>query len=298
MRKKFLIISGIIIFIFCLPVVSLFVFSKIHHQAAHDKFVEFINHELDGEITIENFSFSYLSKFPKVHVEVIGISVDDGKVEVGKLDILLNLKKLWNRKLKIEKMLVEDLVLYSQIDSLGNKPHIFSNKNKASDKPHKEWIIESNDIHIKNSKIYFGNKIKGNRMYLQVDKADLNLSENDSLLIFTATITGKLDSLFSNNTLLFAGQPVTAKDLLFKINRVNGFKELTQGYIWAHSLKITPRFSMKPHEDGQIVEIHISGENNLNTFLDLFEFHTGLDLKQVNPATTMVKVIHLKRLSW
>ncbi|NQT78039.1 MAG: hypothetical protein HQ565_10015 [Bacteroidetes bacterium] len=195
----------------------------------------------------------------------------------------MNLRALWNKTVEIEKLLVDGVVLFSEIDSLGNKPHILGNKNNTSDKPHKGWLVESNDIHIKNSKIYFGNKIKGNRMYLELDQADFNLSENDSLLIFTGTLTGKLDSLISNNTVLFSGQPVTAKDLVFKINRFNGFKELSQGYILAHSLKITPRFTMKPHEDGQIVEIHISGENNLNTFLDLFEFHTGLDLKQVNP---------------
>ncbi|MCD4724920.1 MAG: AsmA family protein [Bacteroidales bacterium] len=286
MRRKFLIISGIIIFIFCIPAISLFVLSKIHYQAAHDEFVEFINQELDGEITFEDFSFSYLSKFPSVHIELDGVSVHDGNVEVlhiAKLDILLNLRKLWNKKLKIKKLLAEGLVLYSQIDSLGNKSRLFTRKNEAPGSPHEAWVVESHDIHIKNGKIYFGNKIKGNRMYLQVDKADLNLSENDSLLIFTGTITGTLDSLISNNTVLFTGQPITAKDLVFTINHLNGFKELEQGYILAHSLKITPRFTMKTHEDGQIIEIHISGENNLNTFLNLFEFHTGLDLKQVNP---------------
>ena len=58
MRKKFLIISVIIIFLLFIPVISLFIFSKIHSQAAHDEFVAFINHELDGEITLEDFSFS------------------------------------------------------------------------------------------------------------------------------------------------------------------------------------------------------------------------------------------------
>jgi len=286
MRNKLLIISGIIIFIFCLPVISLFVFSKIHYQAAHDEFVRIINYELDGEITLEDFSFSYLSKFPDVHIEVKGVSVHDGNVEVihiNKLDILLNLKKLWNREMKIEKLLVGGLVFHSEVDSLGNKPRIFTNKNNDPGSPHKGWMVEAGDIHIENGKIFFGNKIKGNRMYMHIDNADLDLSENDSLVIFTGVLTGTLDSLFSNNTLLFRNQPVTAKDIVFNINRFNGFKELEQGYILAHTLKIIPRFTMKPHEDGQIVEIHISGENDLNTFLDLFEFHTGLDLEQVNP---------------
>ena len=95
MRRKLFIISVIIILLFCIPLISLFVFSKVHYQAAHDEFVDFINHELDGEITFEDFSFSYLSKFPSGHIELTGVSVHDGDVEVlyiAKLDILLNLR--------------------------------------------------------------------------------------------------------------------------------------------------------------------------------------------------------------
>ncbi len=290
MKKKLFKISIVIVLLFSVPVISLFVLAKIHHQAAHDELVGFINREFNGEITFTNFSFSYLKSFPDVHFEIEDVSVHNDKIKVfkiEKLDVLLNLKRLWKKQLKIEKLFVNGAHISMEIDSLGNKPQILKQKEKTSDSTHKTFIIESHDISIKNSTFHFGNQFKGMRSYFRIDNANFNLTTKDSLLIFTGALTGNLDSLIAHNRLLFANQPVTAKDVVFNYNQDNKFIELKNGYVLAHTLKVTPRLTMKPHKNGHIIDLHIFGDNNFNTSLELLEFHTGISFKQVNPNANL-----------
>ena len=296
MKKKLLKFSIVIVLLFAIPAISLFVLSLVHSKAAHDEFVDIVNRELNGEITFKDFSFSYLKSFPDVHIQIEGVSVHTGKVDVikvGKLDVLLNLKKLWRKQLKVEKLLISGANIFMEVDSLGNKQHILKKKKKTTGSGNRTFIIGSHDINIKNSKFYFGNQYKGNRTYLQIDNAKFNLSTDDSLLIFAGTLTGKLDSLISHNRLLFANQPVAGKDLVFNYNRHNKYKELVKGYVLAHTLKVTPRLTMKPHNDGQIIDLHIYGENNFDTSLELLEFHTGISFKQVSPNAKL-KIIYMQ----
>ena len=290
MKRRLSIILIILVTLIVVPFSILLVLSKIHHQSAHNEFVDFLNSEFEGKASFQDFSYSYIRHFPKVHIQLKAVSIRDNEREVlkiGNLDILINMQSLWRKKIKLEDLIVHDAELYSVIDSLGNKTQILAGSSEKSDSIHEVLLIEADNIRIYNSKLFFENKIKGNRTIAMIYDAWFDLEAKDSLLLFKGRLEGHLDSLISNNTLLFANQPMRATDVVFKINRLNGYKELQSGYIIAHTLKLTPRLIMRPHEDGQLVDLHITGEDNFDTFLDLFEFHTGFDLQQSNPEATL-----------
>ncbi|MCK5704422.1 MAG: AsmA family protein, partial [Cyclobacteriaceae bacterium] len=290
MKKAIKVISIGVALLIITPIITLFVLSKIHHHSTHQEIVEVLNQELDGKIVFEDFNFSYLKSFPRVHAELIGITIHDsnsGVSKIGKLDILLNLKSLWKGKLEIEKFLVNDAFIYHEIDSLGNKPQFFSSKKKSVGNRTRSLVIESHDVEIINSQFYLGNMVKGNRLFISVQEGIFNLAVTDSAILISGNVSAKLDTLISNHMVLFTNLPASVKNAVFKIDKSSGEKELVNGIILAHTLELTPRIKMTPHEDGQLIDLHISGEGNFDTFLELFEFHTGFDLKQTNPQAKL-----------
>ena len=76
--------------------------------------------------------------------------------------------------------------------------------------------------------------------------------------------------------------------MVLKVNQLTGEKEIEQGDIFANTLQLKPRIKMRPKDDGQWIELHITAEDNINTFLDLFEFPAGFDIKQVNPEAKLI----------
>ncbi|NTV79253.1 MAG: AsmA family protein, partial [Clostridiales bacterium] len=191
--------------------ISLYVFSKIQHHSVHNKIILAINKEFDEKISFKNYSFSYLSRFPRVHLKLKDVAALDNSKEIlkiGELDVLLNLMSLWNKKVDIERLVISDASLILEIDSLGKKPHLFGGNKTSTGSTHKSVIIDAHKIIIKNSNVYLGNMVKGNRNYLHVDAARLKLAAKDSFLVLTGELEGKLDSLISNNKVLFANQPV------------------------------------------------------------------------------------------
>jgi hypothetical protein len=268
------------------PLAFLVILSEVHYKPAHKKAIDYINQEFGGAVAFEDFSISYIRHFPHIHLRVENITAHDGQIEVirvAQLDLLVNLSSLWREKVMIEHLVIEGGALYSEIDSLGRKPVILARKNKEEKSSDISFDVESQDIRIIDSKVYFGNQVKSNRTWLTVNEADLRLSFSDTLVILTGTLDAHLDTLVSNNTVLFANQPVKGEAIDFRINPSTGEKVLHDGYLLAHTLTLYPRFTMTTHDDGQIVELHISGDGNFNAFLDLFEFHFGIDLEQTNP---------------
>ncbi|MCB2218769.1 MAG: AsmA family protein [Bacteroidetes bacterium] len=285
MKKRTKIILVILLVLITTPVLVLFIVSKMHHQTVHDEFVHFVNSEFGEQIEFSDLSFSYLKKFPNAQIELKGITIKDDTAilsQIGRVEILLNPVQLIQRKVKLVKLLIVDATFHSVIDSLGHKPKILSGKDKKSDSIHTALLLDADKIILKRSSLYFANQIKGNRTCISIEEAHLKITSIDSILQFTGEMEGRLDTLISNNTVLFASIPVTGHNIKLIVNRYTGIKELKSGYLMAHDLKLIPRFMMKPHGTGQQMELHISGEDNFDAFLDLFEFHSGMDLKQTN----------------
>jgi hypothetical protein len=214
---------------------------------------------------------------------------EDKKVaEIGDLDIMLNLARIWKRKIKIERLVIRDAYFISMVDSLGNTARILRARHRSGDSLHQALILECKDIKVLSSQVVFGNAVKSNRTLIRIDDSRINLQTTDSTIVLTGHLNGQIDSLISNNTVLFSGQPIKAEEVILAINRVNGAKELLQGRLLAHTLVLIPRVRLEPHDDGNLIDLSISGEGDFNTFLDLFEFHLDLDLEQVNEDARLV----------
>ncbi|HBH23566.1 MAG TPA: hypothetical protein DDY13_09100 [Cytophagales bacterium] len=266
-------------------VIVLFILSKEQYHTVHKKLVETIHEKFDGNIQFEDFTFSYLRSFPHVHLGLTDITIHDsngGVSRLADLDILLNFRKILKKEIEIEKLLIKDAFFISEIDSLGNMPHIFPAGEKSKSKSSIPLVLNSHDVEIENSKIHLGNKVKGNKLYISVSKGLFNLEVANETIVISGDAEASLDTLISNHNLLFSNQPATLQDAVFKIDQKTGVKELEDGIIFAQTLELIPKIKMEPHEEGQLVDLSISSEGNFDTFLELFEFHSGLDLAQVN----------------
>lgn len=260
--------------------------SKVHHTTAHKEFVRLVNEEFDGEASFKDFDYSYFKSFPNVYVRVDSFQIHDsnsGVSKIGKMEVLLNLRSLWNHKIEIEKFRFYGVQFHAEVDSIGNKPRFYSYTKNSENKRLHQLLIKSQDILIKDSRFYFGNKVKGNRFYISVQKADLNLLVNDSVILVSGDVFAKLDTLVSNNKILIKNQPAKVEDAVFRINRISNKKELLEGRILAHSLELKPQLKMVPKDDGQLINFKISSTGNFDSFLGLFELHSGMNLKQLNP---------------
>jgi hypothetical protein len=269
-------------------IVAFYILSKLHHKSAHEQLVQILNEKFDEEITFNDFSFSYLREFPRVHLELKKVIVKDRNKEilnVGDLDILLNLRGLWNSKVNVEKLIISDAHIFNEVDSLGNKPHLFGGRNKKveTDTSRHSTNIDAKNIIINNSRIYLSNQIKGNRIIFHIKTAQLKLSKVDSVLTLNCEIDGNLDSLIANKNTLFYDQPIQISDVIITINQSSKEIKLEKGEIFAHTLKLIPQFNMHPKDDGNMIDLKITTEGDFNTVLELVELRNKLKFKQVNP---------------
>jgi hypothetical protein len=286
MWKKLKIALIILVVILLLPFTALFVLSLSDHRSMHDEVILLVNEELGGDVRVVDISVSYFRRFPNLQLKLTDLQVvekDQTIIRVGRLEVLFPITSLFKTERKIQSLIIRDAAFDSRIDDLGNRPHFLEKKENQSNGKSSSLKAEIKEIRILNSRLYFSNAIKKNRTGITIEQGRLNLKTTDTVLVITGGFKGALDSLVSNNTVLFANQPVEAKEIRFLMNPKTGFKSLEDGFLLAHTLKLDPRLRMMPRDNGQDMEFHISGDGNFNTFLELFAFHFGINLEQVNP---------------
>jgi uncharacterized protein involved in outer membrane biogenesis len=290
---KFVIILTLAV-LFALAAI-LFGLSKLRHQSLHQQTIDYLNKEFDGRVTFKDFGLSYLRSFPRVHVRLEDISVMDQGIEVitiDRIEALLNPFSLWKNELKLRKLVVTGADMVSVVDSTGSLASALKPKSRSGDSLHQALILDMRRVEIRDSRISFINEIKRNSSHLTIFDSHLNIRSNDSVITVTGNLEARLDSLISNNSTLFANQPVRAKDVRLTINRRSGVKELDKGTLIAHSLILTPRLKWYPFEDGNMIELSIAGEDHFDQVLGLVELHLGFDLKQVNPDASIKVSYH------
>lgn len=288
--------KAIIIFVIVIASLAIFIVTASlilsHYQTKsfHKAVVEYINKEFDGKVTFRDFSLSYLRHFPRVQINLKDIRMKDNDKEVlviQDLDAMLNLFGLWNKEIKVEKLVIRGATFTSEIDNLGHSASLLKPKTQSGDSMKTAIFMDLRKIDIHDGHLKFINDIKRNRTFIKIDDSQLRLITSDSMIVVTGKLEGQLDSLISNNSVLFANQPVKASNITFSINRVTGLKELVEGTIMAHSLTLTPRLTLRPGDGGNLIDFQISGEDNFDEFLGLFQFHLGLDIKQTNPEAKL-----------
>ncbi|HPE56391.1 MAG TPA: AsmA family protein [Bacteroidales bacterium] len=290
MKKRTKIILIVILMLIIAPFAGLYIMSKVHHHNVHNEFVAFLNHEFGDNIAFSDLEFSYINNFPYAQILLKNVVISDDTVilsTIGTIDISVNPFKLLKKQVELKKLLIADVNFRSVIDSLGNKPKLLAGKSKSDDSVHEAMLINAENIRLKNCHVYFANEVKGNQTGVYIESARLQLHSADSMLMITGEFDGNLDSLVSNHNVLFYDQPVLAREVEFNINRITKKKEVVGGYAMAQSLKLYPRLSMQPFEDGNLVELHIFGEDSFDVFLNLFEFHLDFDLNQTAPEAKL-----------
>lgn len=286
LSKKLKVSFILLLVAICLPVLTLFVLAKIHHQTVHDEFVAFLNDEFGDNVQFKNLKLSYLHSFPNARISLDDVVLKDDSIiisTIGEVNLSLNPFKLIQKKIELKNLLIRDVTFNSVIDSLGNKPKLLAGKSKKDDSTHGEMLIRAELIRIKNCRLFFANEVKGNKTGIYIETAALKLRTVDSVLQITGELKGKLDSLVSNRNMLFHNQPIEAQDVVFNINRYTKKKEVVSGIVRSNSLELSPRLMMQPHKDGNLVELHIDGEDNFDVILGLFDFHLNLKAEQTNP---------------
>jgi hypothetical protein len=271
-----------------ITILAFSILARVQHKSVHHEFVSIINRTIGNDITFQDFSVSYLRSFPKISIRVKEAALQHDTHEaqrIGELEIRMNLMDFWRKKeIRLNDLIIRDGSFFSTVDSLGNKTRLFNKKNADTGNVEKEAIpLEIKNIRIYNCKLHFGNEIKHNRVKILLNHAHFSLTARDSLLFLNGDASGHLDSLISNNSTLLANHPFTGDELMLKVNQISGVKELTGGHLDMHTLRLTPRFRMTPHLDGQLIEVHIDGGDSFNNLMGLVEFHSGLAVEQINP---------------
>ncbi|MGB5169990.1 MAG: hypothetical protein WBN69_01025 [Eudoraea sp.] len=281
--KVFLIFVLTIIFF---GITTLWFLADKHNITVRQELIEVINDEFEGEISFGDLRFSYLKNFPNAHIEltdVVFFNSNSGKSHFDKINVVIRLGSLFKDTLRIKKLHIENGFFSNEVDSLGRKPKLFGGTKSSKPSENRKVQLESGDIEVRNTQLFFGNQLKRNKMYILVENGKFSLSSTDSTIVFKGNAEAKLDSLISNGTILIKNQPAIVKNAAFEIHRVTGVKELLDGQIFANNLKLIPSLKMIPKDDGNLIDFHILGDGNLNAFVELFEFYVGSDLEQLNP---------------
>lgn len=278
-------ISGILV------ISGLWLLAKSHNNTVHEEIVAVINNELEGTVSFGDLNFSYIRNFPNARIELSDVVLQNsnsGKSHFKKVHVVLRLGSLFRDTLRIKHVAIEDGFFSNEIDSMGRKPRLFGNKQNKKSKKARKLQLKSSDIEVRNTQLFFGNKVKGNRMYITVEEGSFKMSSTDTTVVLSGNAEAKLDSLISTKKTIIKNQKAKVRDAVFQIHRGTGEKKLLDGYILANRLKLTPTLKLTPHGDGNIIDFHILGDGNLNAFIELLEFPTNSTLEQLNPDAELV----------
>ncbi|MCU0370316.1 MAG: AsmA family protein, partial [Bacteroidales bacterium] len=147
---KIIIVSMVIVLL--LLASGLFYFSIRHHHSAHEEVVAYLNKQFEGKVTFRDFSLSYLRRFPKLHVELMDVSVleeEEEILKIGDLDLMLNLRSIWKKELKIDRVVLNDVTFFAVTDSLGRQPRLLASKSPSADSAHQALIINARRIEVR-----------------------------------------------------------------------------------------------------------------------------------------------------
>ena len=85
----------------------LFVMARFHQERVHSKILEFVNSQFNEQVTIGDFSLSYLRDLPHMHIGLKEIDfIDAGKsvLKVDKVDLAVNIVALKIKTLLLKKL--------------------------------------------------------------------------------------------------------------------------------------------------------------------------------------------------
>jgi len=193
MKRLFLFIPGGILALLFAVIITLWIFSRIHHKSTHEEVVNFLNHHINHQVHFGDFNLSLIKKFPNILIELDDIRIHDGEQEilkVGELDLVITVKNLRMDSFELNRIIASRIIFNSIIDENGRKPELFKSQEKKY-LPKKRYLsIESHDLELLDAQLYFENKVKGNQAYISVEKGLFDLEIKDRHIRFLGEANG------------------------------------------------------------------------------------------------------------
>jgi hypothetical protein len=262
-------------------VLSLFFQKQVRQELAG-----YVGHFIGAEVTFSDFSLSLLRNFPSMRMEISGIKAyDQGQevLDVGRFTIIFSLTEIAVGTLDVKKIVIRDAKLTTITDEQGKRYRLSVLQDPGPGKKGKTLGLISQEVIIDNITVQSENRIKKNLTRVTVTHGRFMAGLNKPVTTITGEMKGTIDSLVSKGRLIFSELPVKAEDMVYIINSETGEQHVEQGSLSLANLKLVTVFSMKKDEQGQIIDLSLRSDNDLNAFLGLLNVKFGKDLEQVNP---------------
>ena len=245
-------------------------------------------HEILGDhVQFTDVKYSYLKSFPNIDIQVLDLSVYDDDFRslfVKEIQIKVNPLELINQKIKIEEITLTNAHFSQVINEKGEKTQLFKPTTQSTgEKGGLQLLFKSDKVLLDRFSLSVINKIKGNHLQVSQLSGQMGFVMQDTLISIIGDISGVMDSLVSNNNPLFIDIPVRASQLEFNINKITQTKSITAEALFAKGLKLLPKISFTKQNDGNLVDMKISGMDVLDNYLRVFDLLEDQDLNQVNP---------------
>lgn len=278
-------------------IVALWILAVAFQTQVKRELTGYIRSHTGAEITFNHARLSFLRSFPKVHLEITDIVLfdrDKEAMKIGSFTVLFNPRKIIGDSLEVEQVVIRDATLNLTTDEQGNRTQLFSSHEANPDKPGKLLALASQELQLINFTFRSENLAKKNLTSFKVTRGRFIVGINKPVTRITGEIEGKLDSLISMGTLILSNLAVSSDNLIYILNDETRTQTLEQGNILVEGLKLVPSFNLTQQEDGQLIDMTIRCENDLNAFLSIFNMKAGNDLKQVNPEAKAILVFRQK----
>lgn len=268
-------------------ILTLLVISIAFQQQLKKDITSYVSRYLGIEMTFDKLNVSLIKNFPRMRLEIDGISVmdrDKEAVTIGEFALILNLRKIFSDSLDLEKVIIKDAVIRMITDASGNETKMVSHHDSTSIKTKKEINLSSQELQITNVLFIMENKVKNDITRVHLDNGQLLVGVQKPVTRLTGMVAGNLDTLMSGGTMIFRDLPIAARDIVYTMNKETRVDSISRGAIYLAELELVPAMTLTHGDNGNVIDLSVTCENDLNKFLSILQLKFRKKMRQVNPA--------------
>jgi hypothetical protein len=194
----------------------------IYEKEAKALVITALNKRLNAEVKIDpkDIELTIFSTFPDCSIqfnkvlllEALPIKQRDTLLYAGQLNLLFNIKDLWNKKYKIQKMSLKDGVLKPRILANGKNNYTIWQTTSQTSAPEESIKFQLESFKLQNFKVSYADQKQGFKTKLNIQNLKLNGDfDANNFILFAET------KLFINQIESARTNILLNKDLKFKI---------------------------------------------------------------------------------
>ncbi|MEX0966567.1 MAG: AsmA-like C-terminal region-containing protein [Bacteroidia bacterium] len=154
----------------------------IYGPEIKQKVVQKANEQLQVEVQVEDISFSFLSNFPYASVTFKDVQMresfpgsEQNLAEVKSISLLFNIFNIFSDNLQVEKIVVEDAIVFLRIDENGRTNfEIFKEDDQSTAETDTVFSLDLKEILLVNVDLRFEDLSGGQKFRFVVDDAQLS----------------------------------------------------------------------------------------------------------------------------